>query len=35
MIDNELSIYGLADQLKNIITQYKMERAERKHESKK
>ncbi|SCA56615.1 hypothetical protein MTBPR1_260010 [Candidatus Terasakiella magnetica] len=32
---NELSIYGLAAQLKNIITQYRMDRAERKHESKK
>ncbi|NVK20151.1 MAG: hypothetical protein HWE30_15745 [Methylocystaceae bacterium] len=32
---NELSIYGLAAQLKNIITQYRMDRAKRKHESKK
>jgi len=33
--ENELSIYGLAAQLKNIITQYRMDRAKRKHESKK
>lgn len=28
----ELSIYGLAAQLKNIITQCRMDRAKRKHE---
>lgn len=31
----ELSIYGLAAQLKNIITQYRMDRAERKRGRKK
>lgn len=30
----ELSIYGLAAQLKNIITQCRMDRAKRKHERK-